>query len=116
MLWPDADETQGRTRLRRLIYTIEDAVGGRILASDNDGLALFAQTVEIDALRFAQFARRAVAAATFDDHTLVEARQWLVSARRPLLQGIAFGSEIFDDWLKSARSSTSTCWRACSSA
>ena len=45
MLWPDAGEAQGRTRLRRLVYTIEDAVGGRILSSDNDGLALLAQTV-----------------------------------------------------------------------
>jgi pimeloyl-ACP methyl ester carboxylesterase len=101
MLWPDAGEAQGRTRLRRLVYTIEDAVGGTILSSDNDGLALTAQTVEIDALQFTQFARRAVATATFDDKTVVEARQWLVHARRPLLQGIAFGSEIFDDWLKS---------------
>lgn len=100
MLWPDADEARGRTRLRRLVYTIEDAVGGRLLSSDNDCLALVAQTVEIDALRFAHFARRAVATATFDENTLLEARQWVVRARRPLMQGIAFGSEIFDDWLK----------------
>ena len=102
MLWPDADEARGRTRLRRLVYTIEDALGGRILSSDNDCLALAAQTVEIDALRFAQFARRAVAAETFDGSTLMEARQWIVRARRPLMQGIAFGSEVFDDWLKAA--------------
>ncbi|MFI4929413.1 MAG: alpha/beta fold hydrolase [Burkholderiales bacterium] len=101
MLWPDAAEAQGRTRLRRLVYTIEDAVGGRILSSDNDALALMAQSVETDVLRFTQFARRAVATAAFDDHTVVQARQWLVHARRPLLQGIAFGSDIFDDWLKS---------------
>src|SRR4051812_43974835 len=62
VLWPDADETQGRTRLRRLLYTIENAVGARILSADNDALALDAQTVQTDALRFAQFARRAVAA------------------------------------------------------
>src|SRR5512143_3013708 len=50
MLWPDAGEAQGRTRLRRLVYTIEHALGGRILSSDNDCLALDAPTVEIDAL------------------------------------------------------------------
>ena len=61
MLWPDADEAQGRTRLRRLIYTIEHAVGRRILASDSDCLALMAQSLEVDALRFTEFARRAVA-------------------------------------------------------
>jgi len=102
MLWPDAGEAQGRTRLRRLIYTIEQALGARILSSDSDCLALIAQTVEIDALRFTRFARRAVAAATLDEDTLMEARQWVVRARRPLMQGIAFESEIFDDWLKAA--------------
>jgi pimeloyl-ACP methyl ester carboxylesterase/DNA-binding SARP family transcriptional activator len=101
MLWPDTGETQGRTRLRRLLYTIEDAVGRRVVSSDNDALELMAQTVQIDALRFTQFARRAVATAAFDENTVVQARQWLVQARRPLLQGITFGSETFDDWLKS---------------
>jgi DNA-binding SARP family transcriptional activator/pimeloyl-ACP methyl ester carboxylesterase len=100
MLWPDADETQGRTRLRRLIYTIEHAVGRRILASDSDCLALMAQSLEVDALRFTEFARRAVATATFDENTLMEAGQWATRARRPLMQGLSFGSEIFDDWLK----------------
>lgn len=102
MLWPEVDEARGRTRLRRLVYTIEEALGARILSSDNDCLALAARSVEIDALRFTRFARRAVAAATFDASTLREARQWVAQARRPLMQGIAFGSDIFDDWLKAA--------------
>ncbi len=100
VLWPDADETRGRARLRRLIYTIEDAAGSRILSSDNDCLALLAGMVETDALRFTDFARGAVAAATLDDKALMEASQWVERARRPLLQGIAFGSDMFDDWLK----------------
>jgi pimeloyl-ACP methyl ester carboxylesterase/DNA-binding SARP family transcriptional activator len=102
MLWPDADEARGRARLRRLVYTIEDALGVRILSSDNDCLALAAQTVEIDALRFSDFARRAITAEAFDANTLTEARQWVRRAARPLLQGIAFGSELFDDWLNAA--------------
>ena len=102
LLWPDADEAQGRTRLRRLVYTIEAALGRRILSPDQDGLALVAESVEIDALRFAQFARRAVAAGPLDESTVEEARRWVARARRPLLQGIAFGSELFDDWLKAA--------------
>ena len=40
LLWPDADEVQGRTRLRRLIYTIEDALGAKFLSADSDGIAL----------------------------------------------------------------------------
>lgn len=100
MLWPDADEAQGRTRLRRLVYTTEEAVGAKILSSGNDELSLMVQAVEIDALRFARFARRAVAAGSFDENTVIEARQWVERARRPLMQGIAFESEVFDDWLK----------------
>lgn len=102
MLWPEADETVGRTRLRRLVYNIEDVVGRGILESENDCLALMARPVEVDALRFAQFARRAVEAATFDEGILAEARKWVARARCPLLQGISFGSEAFDDWLLAA--------------
>jgi pimeloyl-ACP methyl ester carboxylesterase len=102
MLWPDASEAQGRTRLRRLIYTIEEAVGHAILSSESDCLELIAQTIEVDALRFAGFARQAVATSDFDERLVAQARQWMMRARRPLLQGIAFGSEVFDDWLKAA--------------
>jgi len=102
LLWPDADETQGRTRLRRLIYTIERTLGRSVLQSENDGLALVANGLEVDALRFADFARRAVAAATIDESTLEEASRWIGRARQPLLRGISFGSESFDDWLRAA--------------
>ena len=99
MLWPDADEAQGRTRLRRLVYTIEQAVGGGILQADSDSLALDPRAVTIDALQFAQFARRAVVAPTFDRSVSKQARRWVDRARRPLMQGTAFGSATFDDWL-----------------
>lgn len=100
LLWPDADEARGRARLRRLVYTIESVLGCQVLSSDKDCLALAPRNMEIDALRFAQFARRAVVATTFDENTLTEARQWVARARRPMMQGIAFGSDVFDDWLE----------------
>ena len=99
LLWPDVDEATGRTRLRRLVYTMAAALGTEIVASDNDSLSLVAG-VQIDALRFARFARRAISSEAFDEGTVVEARQWVERARRPLLQGIAFESEAFDDWLR----------------
>jgi DNA-binding SARP family transcriptional activator/pimeloyl-ACP methyl ester carboxylesterase len=102
LLWPDAPAAQARTRLRRLAYTLEEAAGGTLLAGDADHLALLPAAVEVDALRFARFARRAVAASALADDALAEARHWIARARRPLLDGVAFGADSFDDWLKAA--------------
>lgn len=100
LLWPDADEAVARTRLRRLRYAIDEALGGEVLRSDGDALALTQPGLSTDALAFAAFARGAVAAPTLDDAALTAALAWIERARPPLLQGIAFGSEVFDDWLK----------------
>jgi len=100
LLWPEAGEAQARTRLRRLIYTLESAAACKMLSTDNDCLALMAGRVETDALQFTRFAQRAVASQALAEATLTEAREWIARARRPLLQGIAFGSESFDDWLQ----------------
>jgi len=102
LLWPDAEAAPARTRLRRLAYTLEEAAGGPLFAADGHALSLLPGAVETDLLRFARFARRAVAADDLAEPALAEARHWLGRARRPLLEGIAFGSGAFDDWLKSA--------------
>lgn len=100
VLWPDADEATGRTRLRRLVYTIEESVGERVISADDDCLALIPQKLEIDALRFMNFARRVVASAALDEDALAEASRWVVRARQPLMHGVAFGSPSFEDWLQ----------------
>lgn len=102
LLWPDADEPQGRTRLRRLIYKIEEALGAKVVAAADDRLSLVPGAVEVDALMFMGFAREAVAAPALAGDALAQARQWVAPARRPLLQGVAFGSGPFDDWLAAA--------------
>jgi DNA-binding SARP family transcriptional activator/pimeloyl-ACP methyl ester carboxylesterase len=102
LLWPDAQAAQARTRLRRLAYTLEETAGCPLFAADSDALSLLPGAVETDALRFARVARRVVAAQALSDHALADARHWTGRARRPLLEGIAFGSGAFDDWLKSA--------------
>ncbi|WP_186511015.1 alpha/beta hydrolase [Caenimonas sedimenti] len=102
LLWPDTDETRARARLRRLVYNIDEALGGGALLAEGDGLALAGEAVEVDALQFTRFARRAVAVGALDGETVAQALQWIGHVRRPLLQGIAFGSGAFDDWLKAA--------------
>ena len=99
MLWPDADETKARARLRRLVYTIEEAVGAKVLAATDTLLSLVPQAVEVDALMFMEHARCVTTAEALDGPLLAQARQWATRARRPLLQGVAFGSGPFDDWL-----------------
>ncbi len=99
LLWPDADEPQGRKRLRRLIYTIEDTLGAKLLAADGDGIALLAQAVRIDALEFARFADarwppRPSASPAWPTPAHGS------SARRPLMQEISFGLAAFDNWLQ----------------
>jgi len=102
LLWPDTETAPARTRLRRLAYTLEEATACTLFAADGEALSLLPGAVETDALRFARLARRVVAGEGLSDPALAEARHWLARARRPLLEGIAFGSEAFDDWLKSA--------------
>jgi len=102
LLWPDAEAAQARTRLRRLVYALDEAAGARLLSSDGDSLALVPGSVEADAPDFARFARRAVAAESLAADVLAQAHDWLERARRPLLEGLLFGSATFDDWLKAA--------------
>lgn len=100
LLWPEVDESMGRTRLRRLVYAIEAALGKKVVSADSDCLSLVAGTVEIDVLQFLRCARRAISSDPIDQRTVTEARQWVERARRPLMQGIAFESDVFDDWLR----------------
>jgi DNA-binding SARP family transcriptional activator/pimeloyl-ACP methyl ester carboxylesterase len=99
LLWPDVDETTARARLRRLVYKIEEAVGEKVLAATDALLSLAPGAVEVDALLFMAHARHVTTAEALDGALVAQARQWATRARRPLLQGVGFGSGPFDDWL-----------------
>lgn len=100
LLWPDANETIGRTRLRRLLYAIEQVLGPAALVADGTHVALAAEGCSTDTLEFARFARAAMTAPAFDEAVLAQASRWIEAARAPLMRGITFGSGAFDDWLR----------------
>jgi DNA-binding SARP family transcriptional activator/pimeloyl-ACP methyl ester carboxylesterase len=105
LLWPDADEATGRTRLRRLVYNLEDKLGRELFDAAGDTLALRDGVAEVDLLAFTQAARRLVgnAAAPLPAAALDAWNAWVERASLPLLHGLSFESELFDDWLRQQR-------------
>jgi pimeloyl-ACP methyl ester carboxylesterase/DNA-binding SARP family transcriptional activator len=103
LLWPDASGTQARTRLRRLTYAVEQSVSTRLFDANDESIALLAGRVHVDTLEFARMARSAVTQPALDEATTAFMQQWAWQAGQPMLQGVSFGSEVFDDWLDAQR-------------
>lgn len=99
LLWPDSGDATGRTRLRRLIYTLEDSLGRDLFDSTADALSLRAADVQVDVREMLRIARAAVAGETAGD----DATHWIDAAWSPLLHGLEFGSDAFDAWLRAQR-------------
>jgi DNA-binding SARP family transcriptional activator/pimeloyl-ACP methyl ester carboxylesterase len=98
LLWPDADLATTRTRLRRLVYRMNDACGRDLLTSYDGALSLAADTCSCDAVGFRHAARELVGKGVCN-----QAFAALVQLTRlacdPLLEGVSFGSAMFEDWL-----------------
>lgn len=93
LLWPKADTTTGRTRLRRLLYRLETIAAEPLFDARGDALGLQSDTLAVDALEFAARGREWVAGgAPAPDDEAIEA------ACLPLLQGVEFASEPFEEW------------------
>lgn len=103
LLWPDASESQARARLRRLTYSIEQAVAVKVFDASDESIALLAGRVQVDTLEFARMARSAVTQPELDEATTAFMQRWAGQAGQPMLQGVSFGSEVFDDWLEVQR-------------
>lgn len=103
LLWPEAGAAQSRPRLRRLLYTIEEAVGDTLFQAHGAALDLVDGRLQLDQLEFAAHARAAVSAATLDDRTEQSLLHWTERAAQPLLDGLDFGSDAFDDWRTALR-------------
>jgi len=102
LLWPDVDAGVGRTRLRRLIYQIENQCGGALLASHDGGLVLAIDALWCDAAEFRR-AARALVAKSAPGLPFAELVRLTHSACKPLLEGLSFGSDVFDEWVEAQR-------------
>jgi DNA-binding SARP family transcriptional activator/pimeloyl-ACP methyl ester carboxylesterase len=101
LLWPDCDEPIARARLRRLLYTLEELIGSDLFDSSGDTLALNPARVSVDTIDFARFAQRLLAGEGSSGAGEIDDLQALVEVgSRPLLHGVSYGSDEFDDWIR----------------
>lgn len=98
LLWPQADADTGRTRLRRLLYQVEDLCGRDLLETRDGSTAIAPGALSCDAAEFRAMAQRLVGGGT-PGLTPEQLDQRAAAACEPLLDGLSFGSEAFDDWL-----------------
>lgn len=102
LLWPDADTGVARARLRRLVYRLDGLAGRPLVDAGADRLALCRDGLRVDLDEFQRTARGAVVDAP-EAASLAGFDRWIVHASQPLLDGVAFGSAGFDDWLHGQR-------------
>jgi len=101
LLWPDASDATARTRLRRLIYTIEQSLGSELFEVAGDALSLRGDAVQVDVREIVRSARGALAGESRGDAATMQ--RWVDAAASPLLHGLEFGSDTFDAWLREQR-------------
>ncbi|MEO7230289.1 MAG: AAA family ATPase, partial [Candidatus Limnocylindrales bacterium] len=103
LLWPEADDTDGRSALRRTLSVLKSALNGRGIAIDRSSVTLRPDEVEIDL----RDARQALGRARDHGHDLDDAcstcDRWLETAialdRGPFMDGFGLrDSEPFDEW------------------
>lgn len=102
LLWPGADATLARARMRRLIYQIEDVCSTDLFDGHEGGIALIPGVLRCDAVEFRRIARALVArGAPGEPQAAVEALA--LAACEPLMEGLTCDSEEFDDWARTQR-------------
>ena len=102
LLWPDADEDRARTRLRRLLYQVEDLCGRDLLETREGSVSIAQGALACDAVEFRRMAQLLVGGGT-PGLPLPELHAQALAACEPLLQGLSFGSDAFEDWVAAQR-------------
>lgn len=102
LLWPESNGSAGRTRLRRLLYQIEDICGRDLFDTHGGLLALQPGVLRTDVQEFRRVARLLVGGGV--PGLQLDAVADLARAACPrLLDGLDFGSDAFDDWVQMTR-------------
>jgi DNA-binding SARP family transcriptional activator/pimeloyl-ACP methyl ester carboxylesterase len=102
LLWPDTDAVTGRGRLRRLLYQIEDLAGHDLLEARDGGVCVASGAMGCDAVEFRRAARSLVASGV-PGLPFAQLVQLTKHACEPLLEGVTFGSDEYDDWAHAQR-------------
>lgn len=102
LLWPEADPTSGRTRLRRLLYQLEETCGRDLFDTQGGLLRLRPGVLSTDVQDFRRIARLLVGQGA-PGLSLDAVLELTRAACAPLLEGLDFGSETFDDWVQTVR-------------
>lgn len=102
LLWPEADADTARTRLRRLLYQVEELCGRDLLEAREGCVSLAEGALACDAVEFRRIAHRLVGGGT-PGLPLADLHARAIAACEPLLDGLAFGSGAFDDWVATQR-------------
>ncbi|KAF1716117.1 alpha/beta fold hydrolase [Pseudoxanthomonas wuyuanensis] len=105
LLWPDVDSATSRTRLRRLVYALNEACGIELVSGDADKLWLDAAHLDLqcDVLQARAQAQAQIAPA--DDVPSAPTQALLADDAHALLEGFSVESCGFQDWLQQQRAS-----------
>jgi DNA-binding SARP family transcriptional activator len=102
LLWPDADGTLARTRLRRLLHELNRRCGVPLVGGDADTLWLEGDTVRLQC-DWTQARRVACSALRGEPVGAEQAAPLLHRNAHRVLDGFALASDAFDDWLDDTR-------------
>jgi TolB-like protein/Tfp pilus assembly protein PilF len=92
LLWPNRDEADARTALRRTIYELRNALGegaGKLLTISRTSVSLNAAAVDCDVLAF--------------QNSILPTDKMVFRSSNAFMDGFAVGAEQFDSWVEEQR-------------
>ena len=101
VLWPGADASLGRRRIKNIVARLRSLIGSEHVVRTNETLAL-GPTVEVDVRSFEHHVRRGLSADLDAGKSVAH-----LMAALELYRGIVLPTDLYDDWAGDVRQSTS---------